>query len=134
MTKKKLTLEEVRRAIAFDQPKLEATQIGKFIVIEGQFLLLEDVAKASSNGPITEFDVKIIVSDRYPRKEPVVFETASMIPRDIDRHIVNEDGACCVTVWEEWLAEANDLSFAAYLRGPLREFFLSQYWFEETGT
>lgn len=40
---------------------------------------------------------------------------------------------CCVVVWENWLAETKDRSFAAFLEGPLREFFLSQSVFEATG-
>ncbi|WP_370171260.1 TrbI/VirB10 family protein [Sphingobium abikonense] len=51
---------------------------------------------------------------------------------DPDHHI-NGDGDCCVTVWENWLATAADTGIAAYLGGPLREYFLGQFWFEKTG-
>lgn len=127
-----MKLEDVKAAIAFDQPKLSAARNGSNIVVSGSFLVVEDGGTASPEGPITAFDVEIVLDDRYPHQEPRVFEIGGRIPRCIDRHI-NDDGDCCVTVWEHWLLRANDKSFAAFLSGPLREFFLGQYWFEQTG-
>ena len=128
----RLTIEEVRRAIAFNQPKLNAAQDGSDFIIEGQYVLVENTGSINPAGPITAFDIKIVTSNRYPVQEPEVFETSGRIPRSPDRHI-NDDGDCCVTVWEEWLAISDDKRFAAFLNGPLREFFLAQYWFENTG-
>lgn len=129
----RLTLEEVKVAIAFDQPKLRAARDGPKIHVGGSYLLFEDGAVANPAGPISEFDVEIVLSDRFPSQEPQVFEVAGRIPRSADRH-VNPDGDCCVTVWEHWLACARNHSFAAFLSGPVSEFFLGQYWFEKTGT
>ena len=128
----KLKLEDVKAAIGFNQPKLTAARNGSKFFVTGSFLVVEDSGTASPGGPITEFVVKIILGDRYPRHEPKVFEVGGRIPRCADRH-VNDDGDCCVTIWEEWLLQANDTSFAAFLNGPLREFFLGQYWFECIG-
>ena len=128
----RLTLEEVRRAIAFDQPKLSAAQDGNAIIIEGEYLLVENTGSAAPAGPISSFEIRIVTSSRYPVQEPAVFEIAGRIPRTADRHI-NTDGDCCVTVWEEWLVKSEDTSFSAFLNGPLYEFFLGQYWFEKTG-
>ncbi|WP_136661626.1 hypothetical protein [Nitratireductor sp. XY-223] len=127
-----MTLEEVRRAIAFEQPKLSATQDGSIILIEGEYVLVEKTGSAAPEGPISSFEIKIVTSRRYPVQEPAVFEIAGRIPRTAERHI-NADGDCCVTVWEEWLTNSDDTSFAAFLAGPLYEFFLGQYWFEKTG-
>lgn len=128
----RLTIEDVRRAIAFDQPKLNATQNGSDFIIEGQYVIVENAGSARPAGPITTFDIKIVTGNRYPVHEPKVFEIGGRIPRSPDRHI-NDDGDCCLTVWEEWLAISDDTRFAAFLNGPLREFFLAQYWFEKTG-
>lgn len=127
----KLTLEEVKAAIAFDQPKLMAVQDGRDIIVEGTLILNEDDNSASPGGPLSEFDVKIVIGDTYPNPEPKVFEVGGRIPRCVDRH-VNNDGACCLTVWEDWLLRADNTSFSAFMNGPVREFFLSQYWFERT--
>lgn len=131
-TPRRLTLKEVKAAIAFDQPKLRAAPDGGDIRITGRFLLTENGAVANPAGPISEFDIEIVLSPRYPDREPKVFEVGGRIPRHSDRH-VNDDGACCITVWEHWLASAADRSFASFLNGPLHQFFLGQYWFERIG-
>lgn len=131
-TSKKLTLEEVGAAIGFDQPKLRAARDGSNILVRGSYLLSENGTVANPAGPISEFDVEMVLAERYPSREPKVFEVGGRIPRCADRHI-NHDGDCCVTVWEHWLACAEDHSFAAFLNGPVNEFFLGQYWYEKTG-
>jgi hypothetical protein len=121
----------VKAAIGFDQPKLRAKADGASIVVSGTYLLTES-GPAHPAGPISEFDIKIILPRSYPCREPQVFETTGRIPRCADRHI-NPGGDCCVTVWEHWLATADDFSFAGFLNGPVYEYFLSQYRFEQTG-
>lgn len=127
----RLTLAEVKAAIAFDQPRLRAAQDGHDLRVAGQYLLTENGAAANPAGPITAFEIEIVLSPRYPNVEPKVFETGGRIRRHSDRHI-NRDGDCCITVWEYWLATADDRSFASFLNGPLHQFFLGQYWFEKT--
>jgi hypothetical protein len=129
---RKLTLEEVKTAIGFAQPKLCARVDGDRILVQGSYLVFENGSIANPAGPISTFDVEMMVPDRYPDVEPKVLEVGGRIPRLPDRHI-NPDGDCCVTVWEHWLACANDHSYAAFLNGPLNEFFLGQYSYETTG-
>jgi len=125
-------MSEIQRAIAFDQPKLAAIHGGRGYLIKGEFLLYDDSSDVHPSGPITSYEIRAIVPDQFPRREPQVFETGSRIPRNPDRH-VNHDGSCCVTVWEDWLAREGDKSFYGYVNGPLREFFFSQYYFETRG-
>ena len=127
-----LTLDEVKAAIAFDQPKLRASLDGRVIRVEGTYLVYEKGVVAAPGGPITDFDIEMKFADRYPRHEPKVFEVGGWIPRKAERHI-NPDGDCCVTVWENWLVATQDHSFASYINGPLNEYFLGQFWFEKTG-
>lgn len=128
-----LALKEVEAAIAFDQPGLRATQEDEEIVVEGTFVVTSGGKTCDPYGPLAQYDVRIELARSYPRIEPRVFETGGLITRDPDHHI-NGDGDCCVTVWENWLATANDTSVAGYLAGPLREYFLGQFWFEKTGS
>ena len=127
-----LTLAEVKAAIAFDQPRLSAVRDGANIVVRGNYLLFENGVIANPAGPISEFEIEMVVSERFAKREPKVFEVGGRIPRIADRH-VNDDGDCCITVWENWLVCAGDHSFAAFLNGPVNEFFLGQYSFETTG-
>lgn len=129
---KLLTLEEVKTAIGFDQPKLRASANGSTILVEGSYLVFERDVVAAPDGPITEFNIKMELREGYPRHEPKVFEVGGRIPRDPDRHI-NGGGDCCVTVWEHWLTMAPDHSIAAFINGPLNEYFLGQFWVEKTG-
>lgn len=129
---KLLTLEEVKAAIAFDQPKLRASADGPKIHVEGDYLIFEKDVVAAPGGPLADFNIRIELSELYPRQEPKVFEVGGRIPREAERHI-NPDGDCCVTVWENWLITANDHSVGNFLNGPLNEYFLGQFWFEKTG-
>ena len=128
----RLTLDTVESAIAFDQPKLTVIQENKKFIVRGTYLLFEASFVVHPDGPMTEFSIKIELPNNYPKSLPRVFETGNRIPRIADRH-VNPKGDCCVTVWEHWLACTTDKSFQAYLNGPLREFFLGQYLYEEKG-
>lgn len=130
--RKELALEEVKAAIAFDQPKLHARKDDRTIHVEGSYLVFEKNVVAAPGGPITAFDIRMELPVHYPCFEPKVFETGGRIPREPDRHI-NPDGDCCITVWEHWLATAADQSIAGYINGPLHEYFLGQFWFEKTG-
>jgi len=127
-----LTLEEVKAAIAFDQPKLRASADGEKIHIGGSYLVFEKDVVSAPGGPIAEFNIRIELPDPYPRHEPKVFEVGGKIPRTPERHI-NPDGDCCITVWENWLVTADDHSLGSFLSGPLNEYFLGQFWFEKTG-
>lgn len=127
-----LTLEEAKAAIAFDQPKLRASAHDKKIYVEGTYLVFEKDVVAAPGGPIAEFDIRVELANLYPRREPKVFEVGGRIPREAARHI-NPDGDCCITVWENWLITADDHSLSSFLTGPLNEYFLGQFWFEQTG-
>ncbi|MER8954544.1 hypothetical protein NKH98_17750 [Mesorhizobium sp. M0833] len=125
-------MEEVKAAIAFDQPKLRASVDGQTILVEGAYLVFEQDVIAAPDGAIAEFQIRMELRVVYPRHEPKVFEVGGRIPRIPDRHI-NPDGDCCITVWENWLVTANDHSFRSFLGGPINEYFLGQFWFERTG-
>lgn len=126
-------IQEVKAAIAFDQPNLYAAVNGADIRVWGTYVVFQNGTVADPAGPISEFDIEMAIPARYPRREPRVFEVGGRIPRDLDHHI-NGDGDCCVTIWEHWSLTVTDYSFAAYLNGPINEFFLGQYWYELTGT
>lgn len=115
---------EIDRVIAEHQPLLRVAQGDSSIIVEGSFLLL------SSEGPFDQWQARVEIGSDYPRTEPTVFETAGRIPRNIDRHVYPSTGACCIGVWEHWLATAPDSSILGFITGPVHEFFLGQWWFE----
>lgn len=127
-----LTLDEVTASIAFDQPMLRASQNGQTIRVVGRYFVFEREVVSAPGGPITTFEIEMELPNRYPGREPRVFEIAGRIPRKPERHI-NPYGDCCITVWENWLVVAQDHSFTSYINGPLNEYFLGQFWFEQKG-
>lgn len=123
----------MKAALAFRQPKLVAEVRGQDIHVHGTYLLINEKEGAGGrDGPIAEYRIKLVVPPGYPRAEPKLFETGDRIPKDIDRHVNPGDGSCCFTVWENWLACAKDKSFSAFMDGPVHEYFLAQYVFEDT--
>lgn len=119
-------LKELEEALAELQPALRVIKRDHPITIEGMFSL------QSPDGPIDTYQIRIELNDDFPNVEPVVFETGNRIPKLIERH-VNPGGNCCIRVWESWLATAKDQTFRAYLTGPIQEFFLNQFFYEQTG-
>lgn len=124
-----LTFAEFRRALLFSQPKLELEERDGFFVARGTYVLTDG---PHAEGPIEEFEIAIVAEPNYPEAEAILIVTNDRFPRDIDRHIY-ENGACCTCVWEEWLATAEDTSFASFMNGPVRNFLLSQLYFEAHG-
>lgn len=120
------------RAITFDQPFLSVVEQGKFFKISGKFLVASSIGTAAF-GAIDQFDVLIIVLRSFPEIEPMVFETGNRIPKSADRHFY-PNGACCTGVWEEWIVKNRQPSIALFLEGPVRNFFLSQMYFEIHGS
>lgn len=67
----------MKAAIAFDQPKLRAARDGHNIFVRGSYLLFENGAIANPAGPISEFDIEMVLPRGYPNREPKVFEVGS---------------------------------------------------------
>ena len=124
-------LEEVRAAIAFDQPLLLANIEDGRIVVEGTYFVTSTTECQA--GALAQYRIKMVLDGRYPSVEPIVTEIGGDIPRSIDYHI-NSDGACCIEIWERWTAAASDISVAAFIDGPLKNFFLSQHIKKTTGS
>lgn len=125
-----LTRDEIEDALAISQPLLEVSEFkGKFI-IHGTFVLNDDVC---DEGPYDRFNIGILVDPDYPAVAPMVCEFEDRLPADIDRHMFSNKN-CCVGIFPAWKETNEDISIGAFVRGPVRDFFISQVCFEETET
>ena len=124
-----LGVEDVKRALNFNQPLLKIYETEKAILAAGTFVVSET---ADAFGPVRKFDIECYFSKKYPETEPLVVEVGGTIERTSDRHMYR-NGVCCTCVWEEWLATSTDTSVQAFCDGPLFNFFLSQTIYEQTG-
>jgi hypothetical protein len=111
-------LQEVRSAIAADQPDLHET------IIDGAVRLRGSYAVRDGGTVLDRYQIEIRFPFDYPMHLPAVEEIGRRLPRIADRHI-NNDGTACLLVPEEWLI-AGDQSFKTFLHGPLKNFFLGQ--------
>ncbi|WP_298975932.1 hypothetical protein [uncultured Roseobacter sp.] len=123
---------DVRGALAFDYPNLSFERKEYGIEITGTFSVTPLVEEYQAHGAIASFDIRIEVPWLYPKAEPKVFELGNAFPQNADFHC-NPKGDCCICVFESWRATAQDTSLGAYLNGPIRNFFLSQFIRQETG-
>ena len=92
---------------------------GDILYVRGQFAVSDD------NGVIERFDIEISIDLRFPDEVPTVRAVDKRIPATPDYHI-NTDGTACVGVPEEWLVIRPDASFATFMAGPVRSFFIGQ--------
>lgn len=120
-------LGDVHANLGASQPELGARIADGHVVVEGNLLV------NSPDGPYDFFQVRMILSAEYPDDEPVVWETGGRIERVSARHIFEKRGDCCLGVWEEWLLTSPGHSFAAYMQGPVNDYFVSQTWYEAHG-
>lgn len=124
-----LSFAEFKRALNFAQPKLDFYESDGTYLAAGTYCLNDG---PHADGAIEEFEVLIAADENFPNVEPILQEKAGRFPRDIDRHMFG-DSMCCTCVWAEWLETSEDTSFAAFCNGPIRDFFLSQLYFEQEG-
>ena len=118
---------EVHRVAAACQPELVVSREDNVVLVEGEVVVRDE------QGPLDSYSVFIGFFCDFPATSPRVYETDGRIPRDLDRHVFPRDGACCLVVWDGWLAEVQEPTVEAFFRGPLHDFFFSQAYFESNG-
>jgi len=119
--------DDFSASVSAHQPELKMRTFDGSIVLEGNLIV------SGPMGPFDTYEIRVVVMMGFPWREPIVFETANRIPRIADRHISEGNGDCCLGVWEEWLLRSKNHSAAAFINGPLHDYFLSQSWFETKG-
>lgn len=113
-------LGEVDAYLAEEQPELTAEAHESGVAVRGKLVI------ADAEGPIDAYDIKMGVPASFPTDEPLVWEVGGRILRMADHHVFESSERCCLGVWEAWLARTQDPSFAAFMRGPVRDYFLGQ--------
>ncbi len=132
MRARHFTIEQVRQHLSFDQPLLSAVDGDKFIKVTGTFLISPAAGNEYAEA-FDRFEISVMIPKNFPRSEPLVFETGDRIPRIMDRHCYMS-GACCTGIYEEWIATKPNRTIGEFFEGPVRNFFLSQIYFENHGT
>lgn len=93
------------------------------IILHHEFGVLED-----------KFQIKIIAVSNYPFRFPQVFETGGRIPRNVDWHIFEETGNCCIASPPEEIIICNSgLNLLSFIDNEVKNYFYSQLFRSQNG-
>ncbi len=119
--------QSLQKEVQQAYPHLQFLVRGGTVFLSGTFLL-KDGEKI-----VDHFQIEIEFPFNYPKRLPVVYETAGRIPRIPDRHTYPSGEACLYLPMQlaEIFPEGSNL--LDFLNSPVRSFFVSQSHFELTG-
>lgn len=102
---------------------------------DGHTALVGDLPLVIDGRVVDSFEIEVIIPHRGPRVDiPSVRETAGRVPPEADRHMDPSTGKACLFVREEyWFKHPDGLDLIAFLRGPVRSFFIGQMSVERGG-
>lgn len=102
-------------------PDLQIVNESGTLYVRGSFPIIHNGIE------LDRFQIEIEFPPDYPRNLPRVRETASRVPRVVDRHVIPSTGIACLFVEEDWLAAVGrEPAFIDFLNGPVRNFFIGQ--------
>lgn len=122
--------EELQAQIQAVQPDLLVVKgqcgfeiMGFFRVVDNKGLLLD------------EFRIRINTSEDPLSIPPKIVEVGGRLPQTDDRHVNSKSGTLCYLTPEDfflWRTQKQQ-NMATFLSGPLRNYFISQLFFDEMG-
>jgi len=120
-------LAKINAEVQETYPNLHFYHQNDRVVIRGSLPI------ADAGHELDRYSDEIVLPADYPDAVPLVWETGSKIPRNVDHH-VNESGQACLFVPDErWKVCPPGTTFLEFLDGPVRNFFLGQSIFRQTG-
>lgn len=119
----------------------EATYINKtfpglsLIEKAGEPIVVGEHALIDSNEVFhTTYSIEIHAVPEYPFRFPLVFETAGRIPRNIDWHVFEVDGHCCLKNQpEEILICKGGINLVSFIEKEVTPYFFNQLYREKHG-
>lgn len=92
------------------------------VVLKG-FIILHD----SNAQEIDRYAITIKESESFPFQFPLVYETGGRIPPNIDWHVFETGGHCCIKAFpEEILICKNGITLESFIEDQLRPYFFNQ--------
>lgn len=108
-------------------PTLQTEMFAKEMKVWGRFPVY------AGSDLISVYQIEAYLSPDDPNQTPRFFETGGRIPRNLSRHVCNDDTLCLFTSEERHIHWPVGTSFINLLKGPVNEYFLSQFYFEKKG-
>lgn len=80
------------------------------------------------------YQIEIKAVQDYPNRFPLVFETSGRIPRNIDWHIFEATGNCCIASQPEEIIFCNSgLTLVSFIDNQVKNYFYSQIFRNQNG-
>lgn len=119
---------ELQRLVENDYPLLRVVEDAPELRLKGGLPVTDVTGKE-----LGLYQVEIKFPASYPKNIPIVREIGGKIPKIADRHF-NEDGAACLFVRDEtYKFWPPGTTVKQFIDGPVKDFFLGQIVFEQTG-
>jgi len=116
-------------AIIKQYPKLDLIEKSDIKVLSGEIDLLNYTGEI-----LDTYQLEISPSDEYPFMFPKVFETGGKLPVNIDWHVYEDDGRCCIKIQpEEFLICIKGISLNDFIKNELVPYLFNQTFRKENG-
>jgi hypothetical protein len=113
-------LQRLKERIEQEFPELRLSVQGDVVFLKGSFPV------RYGDEILDRYEIELEIPPDLGDSVPRLRETGGRIPWELDRHIIPASGEACPVVPEEWLLRPECGSILSFLRGPVRNFFISQ--------
>ncbi len=102
--------------------KLRLTEKNEKVIISGELDLVD-----SQGNQHDTYTIEIYPDSDYPNRFPLLFEVGGRIPKNIDWHVFEDDGHCCIrTLPEEILSCRKGINLTDFMKNEVEPYFYSQ--------
>lgn len=110
-------------------PTLHLSQEAGTLYIRGRL----SITSAALSFPISCYDIELEFPCDYPDRDPIVRETAGLIPKDADHHFHTNGAACLFLPEARWRQCSARPTVTEFIEGPVKAFFAWQSHLSLTG-
>ncbi|MET3115455.1 hypothetical protein AAKU52_003204 [Pedobacter sp. CG_S7] len=115
--------------IVNDYPRLNIVENGLQVFLSGELSIYDE-----SICLLDTYELEIHPASEYPYKFPIVYEIGSKIPRNIDWHIYEGKGNCCIKVMpEETIICLEGITLKLFIEQQLKPYLFNQTFRRENG-
>jgi len=108
--------------VNIDFPDLKLIEKDSKQIICGELILID-----SEGVKHKSYSIEIHPVPEYPLRFPLVFEIGGRIPKNVDWHIFESDGHCCLKTYaEELLICKKGLTLANFIENEVKPYFFNQ--------
>jgi hypothetical protein len=100
-------------------PTLHLSKEAGILYLRGRL----NITAAALASPITSYDIELEFPSDYPDGDPIVRETAGLIPKDADHHFYANGAACLFLPEARWQQCSGRPTITEFIEGPVKAFF-----------